>query len=40
MRFRSFSAAFAAALFGSGEGAGLVFTEFRSDFEGAFGGLL
>ena len=40
VRFRSFWAAFEAALFGSGEGAGLVFTEFKSAFEGGFGGRL
>jgi len=40
LRLRSFSAALAAALFGSGEGVGLVFTESRSVFEGGFGGLL
>jgi hypothetical protein len=40
LRFRSFSAAFAAALFGSGEVVGLVFTEFSSEFEGGFGGRL
>jgi len=40
LRFRSLSAAFAAALFGSGEGAGLILTEFRSAVEGGFGGFL
>jgi hypothetical protein len=40
VRLRSFWAALAAALFGSGEGAGLVFTESSRAFEGGFGGLL
>ena len=39
-RLRSLSAAFAAALLGTGVGVGLIFTEFRSAFEGGFGGLL
>ena len=37
---RSISAAFAAALSRAGVGAGLIFTEFRSDLDGGFGGRL
>jgi hypothetical protein len=39
-RLRSFSAAFAAALPGTGVGAGFIFTEFKSALAGGFGGRL